>query len=127
MRGSLSRRGVQGSLCPGGSLSRGSLFRGVSVKGGLCPGGSLSRGISVLGNLCPGGSLSGCLYLEGFLSSGGLCPEGSLSARPPRMVSCGHMHPTGMYSCYNRRLLRLNSHPDDHQSPMITITLKSQL
>ena len=41
-------------LCPGGSLSRGSPSRGVSVQGGLCPGGSLSRG----GCLRPGGSLS---------------------------------------------------------------------
>ena len=69
---------VQGHLCPGaplfrgslsrGSLSRGSLSKGVSVQG--VSGGSLSRG-SLVG-LCPGGL---CLV--------GLCPGGSLSERPP--------------------------------------------
>ena len=62
-RGSLSHRG----LCLGGSLSRGSLSKGSLSRG------SLSRGFSVQGSLskglCPGGSLSG----------GGLCPGGSLS------------------------------------------------
>ena len=76
---SLSR----GGLCPGRSLSRGSLPRGVSVQGGLCPGGSLSRGslsrgISVQGGLCAGVSLSGESLSRG-LCPGGLCPGGSLS------------------------------------------------
>ena len=41
----LHRSHNQGDLCPGGSLSRGSLSKGVSVQGGLCP----------VGGLCPGG------------------------------------------------------------------------
>ena len=96
VRGSLFRDGsVHGGLCPGWSLSRGSLSReGDLCPGGLCPGGhclgvsvrgSLSRG-SLLGGLCPGrGSLSregvsvqGCLCL-GVSVQGGFCPERSLS------------------------------------------------
>ena len=78
---------VQGGLCPGmslfrGSLSReGSLSKGVSVQGGLCPGrGSLSReGVSVQGGgLCPGrGSLS-----RGVSVQGGLYPGRGLSGDP---------------------------------------------
>ena len=63
---------VQESLCPGVSLSGGSLSRGVSVQGeggslsrGSLSRGSLSRG-SLSGGLCPGVSVWGYL-------SGGLC------------------------------------------------------
>ena len=72
-------------LCPGVSLSGGSLSRGVSVWGSLS-GGSLSRevsvkGVSVWGSLS-GESLSrGGLCQGGFLSRGSL-PEGSLSGGP---------------------------------------------
>ena len=74
---------LSGGLCPGGSLSGGSLSRrvsvqGVSVQGGLCPGG-----VSVQGGLSPeGGSLSGGVSVQGDLSPegglclGGLCPGG---------------------------------------------------
>ena len=51
----------QGGLCLGGSLSRGSLSRRVSVQG------SLSKVVSVQGVLCPEG----------------VCPGGSLLGRPP--------------------------------------------
>ena len=51
--------GVRG-LCPGRSLSNGSL------SGGLCPGG-----LCLMGSLCPGGrSLSGGVCLGASLSSG---------------------------------------------------------
>ena len=64
-----------GGICPvvsvpGGCLSMGSLYMGVSVQCCLCPRGSLS-GVSV-----QGGSLSG----EGVIVQGGLCPRG-VSAR----------------------------------------------
>ena len=73
---------VQGGLCPGGCLYRGSLvsFQGVSVQGNvfvqgcLCPGGvSVQRGVC-LGGFCPGE-----VSVQGCLCPGGLCPEGSLS------------------------------------------------
>ena len=98
---SLSR----GGLCPGWSLSSGSLFRGLCPRGSLSGGvsvqgvsvqGYLSRGISVWGSLSGGslsrGSLFGGLCLgvsvkgvsvQGSLSSGvsvqGVSVQGSLS------------------------------------------------
>ena len=70
-------RGVsgQGDLCPGGSLSGGSVIRGVSLcPAGLCPEGSLSRGraVPVQGGLC-----LGYLCPEGVFVRGreGLCPR----------------------------------------------------
>ena len=60
----------QMSVCP--QAGRGDL--------GLCPGGSLSRG-SLPGGLCPGRSLSG-----GRVSMGGLCLTGE---SPPGTVTCG--------------------------------------
>ena len=41
-----------GSLSGGWSLSTQVSVQGVSVQGSLCPGGSLSRGLSVKGALC---------------------------------------------------------------------------
>ena len=108
---------VQGSLCPGGFLSRGHLPReGV---GGLCLGSlsrerSLSGGVSVLrvsvwgslsrevsvwalcpGGLCPEGSLSrGSVSGKGSLSEGSLSRRRSLSRRKSlsrrRSMSCGN-------------------------------------
>ena len=57
----------QGGLCPG-DLCTG----GVFVWGSLCPGGSLSRGFYP-GGLCPGGSVfREGLCPKGFLSRGSL-------------------------------------------------------
>ena len=64
----------EGGLYPSMHQRRGSLSRGVSVRGCLCPGVSLSGGSLSMGVLCPGVSLSG-----GSLSMGVLCPGGSLS------------------------------------------------
>ena len=86
--GSQSRAAsVQGSLCPGESLSNGglcpgvsvwgSLFRGVSVQGHLCPGGLCPVG------LCPGGSLSRKVSVQEGLCPGGYLSRGSLLGRPP--------------------------------------------
>ena len=68
-----------GCLCP--SMHHRSHDRGVSVKGGLCPGGSLSRGSLsgrslCPGSLCPGVSLSEGLCLGGVSVLGGPCPGG---------------------------------------------------
>ena len=74
---------VQGSMSRGlsvqESLSRGFLFRGVSVlgvsvQGYLCPEGSLSREISVHWGLC-----QGVVSVQESLCPGGVCPGGSLS------------------------------------------------
>ena len=82
-------------LCPGGSLSMGSLSREVSVEGSLSGGvcwGSLPRGVSVQGGLCPRGSLSGGLCL----GERGLCQRD-----PPTVWLCaGGTYPTEMHSCY---------------------------
>ena len=60
---------VQGSLCSGGSLSKGSL-----CPGGLCPQGSLSKGgFLSKGGLCPRG-----ISVWRFCKEGGLCPERGL-------------------------------------------------
>ena len=58
-----------GSLCPGGSLSRGSLSRG------LCPGRSLSRGSLSRGSRYKQISLQG-VSAQGVPVQGGLCPRG---------------------------------------------------
>ena len=66
-------------LFTGGSLSTGVFGGGVSVQGGLCPGESLSGGslsrvyLSSGRDLCPGGL---CLWVS---VHGGLCPRGSMS------------------------------------------------
>ena len=65
---------------------------GVSVQGSLCPGGSLSRGVSVQRSLCPGESLSRGSLSRWVSVQRGLCPEGSLSGkslsgRPPSLVN----------------------------------------
>ena len=78
---------VQGCLCPGVSLSRGSLSRRVSFQGSLCPGGvsvwgrSLSRG-----GICPGGSVRG--------------PPWQRTPLPPPGLRAGSTHPTEMLSCF---------------------------
>ena len=84
-------------LCPGGSLSGGSLSRHASVQGGLypggilCPGVSLSRGVSVQVCLCPGGLCLGGSLSRGSLSRRESFSRGSLSGRPPppNMVKSG--------------------------------------
>ena len=61
-------------LCPGGSLSRGSLPRG-SLSRGLCPRRWLSRRVFVQGGLCSGGSLFKGGLCPGVVSvQGSLCP-----------------------------------------------------
>ena len=98
-RRSLSRGGSEkGSPCLGG-LCIGVSAQGVSVWEGLCPGGSLSRG-SLSGGLCLGVSVQGGLCLGGSLSLGSLCrpslSRGSLSGgsgRPPRTVTSGRYAP----------------------------------
>ena len=75
-------------LFTGGSLSSGSLSRGVSVQGNLCPGDLSSGGfsvqeVSVQASLCPGGTV------QGVSVQGGLCP-GLVSVQgDPRMVKSG--------------------------------------
>ena len=62
-RGPLSRESLfRRALCPGGSLSGGSLSMGVYVQEGLCPegGGSLSEGISVRETPLPCGQTDTC-------------------------------------------------------------------
>ena len=49
---------LQGSLCPGGSLSKRSLSREGLHPGGLCTGKSLSRESLSREGLCPGVSMS---------------------------------------------------------------------
>ena len=84
---------LQGGLCKGGSLSRGtsvrlSLSRG-SLSGGQCPGC-----ISVqMGCLCRGRSL-------GVLCLGGICQGDTPGQRTPVRWRVGSMHPTGMLSCW---------------------------
>ena len=98
---------VQGGLCPGGlcpgeslsrcvsvrgSLSRGSLFRGLRpggfwsgglCPGDLCPGRSLSRGYLFWGSLsrglCSGVSVHGISVKGEGLCPGGVSDQGSLS------------------------------------------------
>ena len=73
----------------------GSLFRGFSVQGGLCPGVSLSRGSLSSGSLSRAG--------RGSLWGGGevFCPGGSLSWRFPWYDGrADSTHPTGMHSCF---------------------------
>ena len=59
---SVQESSVQGGLCPGVSLSRG-LCRGSLYPGGLCPGGSLFRGLC-LGDISFQGSLSGGVSIQ---------------------------------------------------------------
>ena len=89
VQGGLHPRGV--SVWGVGSLSKGSLFRGVSVQGSPCLRWSLSLGVSVKGGLCTGEGVSvqgrGLCPGEGvsvqgrgsLSRGGGLCPGGSLS------------------------------------------------
>ena len=66
---------------------RGSLSREVSVQGGLCPGRFLSRG-SLSGDLCPGRSLSREVSIQGVSFRGSLS-RGSLPGTPPHTVKGG--------------------------------------
>ena len=64
----------------GVSVQRVSLSREVCVQGGLCPGGSVSRG-----SVCPGGLYLGVSFQKGVSVQRGISVQrgGSLSGRPP--------------------------------------------
>ena len=81
---------VQGCLCPGESLSRGSQSRGSQSRGSQSRG-SLSRGSLSRENLCPGGSLSWGVSVQGVSVQGVsvqgvICLGGFLSGNPVHMV-----------------------------------------
>ena len=101
-RGSLSKGvSVHWCLCLGVSVQGVSVgevsVHGVSVQGGLCAGGSLSIGVSVQG-VSVWGSLSGGLCLGGLcpwgLCPGGLCPGGSVHGGLCPLVSLSRGSPS---------------------------------
>ena len=79
-----------GDLCPGGSLSERFLSRG------LCPGGLCLRG------LCPRVSVQRAC-LQGSLSRGVSIRESSQTQIPIGWRASG-MHPTGILSCFSKKL-----------------------
>ena len=94
---------LRGGLCPGGSVWRGSLSRGVCIllSTRRCAyfcllGGVPTTGVCVWGVCVQAGSL------WGVLSFGGVSIQGSAWMETPTPLvatAAVGMHPTGMHSC----------------------------
>ena len=86
--GLVSQHATTGRLTRGvsvqGCLNLGGLCMRVSVSGSLCPGGSLCKGSLVQGSLSPAESQSRGVSVQVVSVQGSLCPGGLLGRHPLR-------------------------------------------